>query len=220
MKTILIQSGAIAAFALFAESGASAASFNITGPSTTAQTLGSGAGQIGTITDTGSLTVSGTTNAVTITGNNATLTNLGTLEQTGAGRAIRDNTGVTGLTINNGSSTNSSALIQSADGDVIQMNKSPASATLNNYGMMTSLNASVGGSQVVDFNAILSGANTVNNFATGVMRASEADAVRPGVNGVVYNGGKIISTTTTGSSSDGVDAQNNSGVQITYTPAV
>jgi hypothetical protein len=211
MKTILIQSGAIAAFALFAESGASAASFNITGPSTTAQTLGSGAGQIGTITDTGSLTVSGTTNAVTITGNNATLTNLGTLEQTGAGRAIRDNTGVTGLTINNGSSTNSSALIQSADGDVIQMNKSPASATLNNYGMMTSLNASVGGSQVVDFNAILSGANTVNNFATGVMRASEADAVRPGVNGVVYNGGKIISTTTTGSSSDGVDAQNNSG---------
>jgi hypothetical protein len=142
------------------------------------------------------------------------LTNLGTLEQTGTGRAIRDNTGVTGLTITNGSSTNSSALIRSADGDVIQMNKSPASVTLNNYGVMTSLNASAGGSQVVDFNAVLSGANTVNNFATGVMRASEADAVRPGVNGVVYNAGKIISTTTTGSSSDGVGAQNNSGVQI------
>jgi hypothetical protein len=47
------------------------------------------------------------------------------------------------------------------------------------------------------------------------MRASEADAVRPGVNEVAYNAGKIISTTTTGSSSDGVDAQNNSGVQIT-----
>ena len=215
MKNLLIQTGAIAAFALFAESGASAASFNITGPSTTAQTLGSGSGQTGTITDTGSLTVSGGTNAVTITGNNATLTNLGTLEQTGTGRAIRDNTGVTGLTITNGSSTNSSALIQSADGDVIQMNKSPASVTLNNYGAMTSLNASAGGSQVVDFNAILSGANTVNNYATGVMRAYEADAVRPGVNGVVYNAGKIISSTTTGSSSDGVDAQNNSGVQIT-----
>jgi len=215
MKTILIQSGAIAALAFFAESAASAASFTITSPSTSAQTLGSGAGQIGTITDTGSLTVSGTTNAVTITRNNATLTNLGTLEQTGTGRAIRDNTGVTGLTINNGSSTNSSALIQSADGDVIQMNKSPASVTLNNYGVMTSPNASAGGSQVVDFNAILSGADTVNTFATGVMRASEADAVRPGVNGVVYNAGKIISTTTTGSSSDGVDAQNNSGVQIT-----
>ena len=107
MKNLLIQTGAIAAFALFAESGASAASFTITGPSTTAQTLGSGAGQTGTITDTGSLTVSGGTNAVTITGNNATLTNLGTLEQTGTGRAIRDNTGVTGLTITNGSATNS-----------------------------------------------------------------------------------------------------------------
>jgi PEP-CTERM motif len=143
------------------------------------------------------------------------LTNLGALEQTGTGRAIRDNTGVTGLTINNGSATNSSALIQAADGDVIQMNKSPASATLNNYGVMTSLNASAGGSQVVDFNAILSGANTVNNFAGALMQASEADAVRPGVNGVVFNAGTIKSTTTTGSSSDGVDAQNNSGVQIT-----
>jgi hypothetical protein len=66
MKNLLIQTGAIAAFALFAESGASAANFNITGPSTTAQTLGSGAGQTGTITDTGSLTVGGGTNAVTI----------------------------------------------------------------------------------------------------------------------------------------------------------
>jgi hypothetical protein len=47
------------------------------------------------------------------------------------------------------------------------------------------------------------------------MQASEADAVRPGVNGVVDNAGTIKSTTTTGSSSDGVDAQNNSGVQIT-----
>ena len=194
---------------------ASAANFNITGPSTTAQTLGSGAGQTGTITDTGSLTVSGGTNAVTITGNNATLTNLGTLEQTGTGRAIRDNTGVTGLIVNNGSSTDATALMQAADGDVIQMNKSPASVTLNNYGTMTSLNASAGGSQVVDFNAILSGANTVNNFSGALMQASEADAVRPGVNGVVFNAGTIKSMTTTGSSSDGVDAQNNTGVQIT-----
>ena len=98
MKNLLIQTGAIAAIALFVESSASAASFDITAPSSTAQTLGSGAGQTGTITATGSLIVGGGTNAVTITGNNATLTNLGTLEQTGTGRAIRDNTGVTGLT--------------------------------------------------------------------------------------------------------------------------
>jgi hypothetical protein len=141
------------------EATASAGSFDITAPSTSAQTLGPGAGQTGTIESTGSLTVSGSTNAVTISGDNATLTNLGTL--------------------------------------------------------MTSLNSAAAGNQVVDFNAILSGANTVNNFAGAVMQASEADAVRPGVNGVVNNAGTIKSTTTTGSSSDGVDAQSNSGVQIT-----
>jgi hypothetical protein len=63
MKTILIQTGAIAALAFFAESAASAASFTITSPSTSAQTLGSGSGQSGAITDTGSLTVGGGTNA-------------------------------------------------------------------------------------------------------------------------------------------------------------
>jgi hypothetical protein len=159
-----------------------AASFTIPPDSSSSQTLGSG--------ETGS------GNAVNISGDNAALTNLGTLEQTGTGRAIRDNTGVTGLTIYNGCAVgvtacggvaNSTALMQTADGDVIQMNKSPASVTLRNYGSMISLNASAGGSQVVDFNAILSGANTVNNFAGAVMQASEADAVRPGVSGVVNN---------------------------------
>jgi hypothetical protein len=194
---------------------ASAASFTISSPSIAAQTLGSGAGQTGTITAAGSLTVSGSTVAVTISGNTETLTNLGTIKQTGTGRVIRDNVGVTGLTINNGSLTNSTALMQAADADVIQMNKTPASVTLNNYGTMSSLNASAGGSQAVDFSAIASGTNIINNFSTGFMQASEADAVRPGVNGVVSNAGTIKSVTTLGNSSDGVDVQNNSGIQIT-----
>ena len=121
---------------------------------------------------------------------------------------------MTGFVINNGSLTNSTALIQSADADVIQMKKSNASVTLNNYGTMTSLNPSAAGSQVVDFNAITTGANTVNNFATGIMQASQADAVRPGVNGLVNNSGTIISTSTNGSSSDGVDVQSNTGVTV------
>jgi len=191
-----------------------AGSFTISSNSTTAQTLGNGSGQTGTVNAGVSLTVSGSTVAVTISGASATLNNLGTINQTGTGRVIRDNTGVTGLIINNGSTTNSAALMQSADADVIQMNKTPASVTLNNYGTMTSLNASAGGSQAVDFNAILSGSNTVNNVSTGIMQATEADAVRPGVNGVVNNDGLIKATTTTGSSSDGVDAQSNSGIQI------
>ncbi len=168
----------------------------------------------GTLTNTGSITLGGGSVAVSITGNNATLTNLGTINQTGTGRVIRDNTGVTNFVVNNGSATNSTAVMQAADADVIQMNKAGGSVTLNNYGTMTSLNASAGGAQAVDFNAIATGANTINNYATGVMRATEADAVRPGVNGVVNNDGLIKSSTTTGSSSDGIDAQTNTGITI------
>ncbi|MFG6489309.1 PEP-CTERM sorting domain-containing protein [Roseateles sp. BYS78W] len=191
---------------------AHAANFNVTGSSSSAQTLS--AGQTGTVGSAGSLTVSGSTVAVTVTGNNASLTNQGGIVQSGNGRVIRDNTGVTGLVVTNGSTTNATALMQAADADVIQMNKSPASVTLNNYGQMISLNASAGGSQVVDFNAITSGANVVNNYAGALMKSSEADAVRPGVNGVVNNWGTIQSITTTGSSSDGIDGQANSGIAV------
>ena len=128
---------------------------------------------------------------------------------------MRDNTGVTGLTITNGSASNTSALMQAADADVVQMAKSPAGVLLNNWGQMISLNASAGGAQVVDFNAIVSGSNVVNNYAGALMKAYEADAVRPGANGVVFNAGTIVSVTVTGSSSDGIDLQNNSGVQVT-----
>ena len=127
---------------------------------------------------------------------------------------VRDNTGVTSLVVTNGSTSNATALMQAADADVFQMNKSPASVTLNNYGQMVSLNASGGGNQVVDFNAIASGANIVNNYAGGLMKATEADVVRPGLNGVVNNWGTILSVTTTGSSSDGIDAQALSGIQV------
>ena len=190
-----------------------ATNFDISNGSTAAQTLGPTSGQTGTVEGTGSLTVTGGTVAVTITGANATLTNLGTINQTGTGRVVRDNTGVAGLTITNGSATNSTALMQAADADVVQMAK-PASVTLNNYGTMTSLNASKGGAQAVDFAGITSGGNVLNNYATGVIQARDADSVRPGTNGIVNNYGKIIATNTTDLSDDGVDVQNNTGVTV------
>ena len=210
---------AIALTVQIASSSALAADFTVNGTDSAAKTLGATAGQTGTVTDTGTLSVSGSTVAIIISGNNETLNNYGTIKQTGVNqsgnsRVIRDNVGVTGLIINNGSITNSTALIQSADADVIQMNKAGGSVTLNNYGTMTSLNPSAAGSQVVDFNAITTGANTVNNFATGIMQASQADAVRPGVNGLVNNSGIMISASTNGSSSDGVDVQSNTGVTV------
>lgn len=179
---------------------------------TAAQTLDKN--QSGTVSSTGSLTVAGSSVAVTVTGNGATLNNQGVIFQSGTGRVVRDNTGVSNLLITNGTDTNSTALMKAADADVIQMNKANASVTLNNYGSMLSLNASAGGNQVIDFNAITNGSNVVNNFAGAVMTAYEADAVRPGVNGVVNNSGLITSITTTGSSSDAIDGQNNSGIVI------
>ncbi|MGV7211594.1 FxDxF family PEP-CTERM protein [Oxalobacteraceae bacterium A2-2] len=197
---------------------ASAASFTFNNTnSTSAQTLGAGSNQAGTISANSSLVVSGSTNAITISGNNATLTNLGAIKQTGTGRAVRDNTGVASFVFTNGSGTNSTALVQTTTGDVIQMNVAKSSVILNNYGTLESLNTGGGGNQAVDFAAIgASGANTLNNYATGVIKATDADAVRPGVNGYVYNAGKIQSLVgiKASDSADGVDLQTNSGVVV------
>ena len=86
-----------------------AGNFTINGASTTAQTLA--AGEAGLITANGSLTVSGSTPAVTITGANAALTNLGLVSQTGTGRGLFDGAAI-GLTITNGSVTNATALMR------------------------------------------------------------------------------------------------------------
>jgi hypothetical protein len=216
-KPLRVQKDIVSTIVLFmAGMGAAhAGNFDITTPSTSPQTLGPASGQSGTVEATGSLSVSGSTVAVTFSGNNATLTNLGTITQTGSGRDLRDNTGVSSLIVNNGSAANSSALMQTANADVFQMNVSPASVVLNNYGTMTSLNSSKGGAQAVDFNAIASGSNVINNFSTGILQAQDADAVRPGVNGVVYNAGTITVSVSSSSGNDGIDAQTNSGVQIT-----
>ncbi|ODP31104.1 autotransporter outer membrane beta-barrel domain-containing protein [Pandoraea sp. ISTKB] len=208
MKPIAILAGVIA---LFAEQNALAANFQIVNGQTltTAQTLSSG--QTGTINQGGTLSLGGSAVGITMTGN-ATLVNNGTINMTGTGRAIRDNTGGLTLTITNGVG----ASMTTFDADVIQMNKANSNIVFNNYGTLTSTNTSAGGSQAIDFNAITTGTNVLNNFAGGIIQANEADAVRPGVNGVVNNAGIIRSTNNPGStsSSDGVDAQSNSGVTI------
>lgn len=184
-----------------------ATSFDITnGQTLTAgQTLANG--QTGVVEQGGTLTVSGGTNSITITGSSS-INNSGLIDQTGSGRDIRDNQGGLTLTVTN------TGTIRAFDGDVIQMNKKDSNVTFYNYGTLTSTNNSAGGSQAIDFNAITTGTNILYNYSTGLIQASEADAVRPGVNGFVYNDGTIKSTTSTGSSSDGIDAQNNSGITI------
>ncbi|QBE66059.1 beta strand repeat-containing protein [Pseudoduganella lutea] len=203
----------VLAVALAGPALAHAASFNIaTGTTTTAQNLGTG--QAGNVAAGATLAVGGSAVAVAVTGDNVTLNNQGTITQSGGGRAIRANGAVQQFVITNGSLTNGAALIRTADADVIQMNSPASSVTLENYGSLVSLNASAGGAQAVDFSAV-TGANTINNHAGGLLLATEADAVRPGERGVVFNAGTIRSVTATGSSSDGIDGQENSGIRIT-----
>jgi autotransporter-associated beta strand protein len=178
----------------------------IAGTVTAAQTLPGGAG---VVSSTGNLEVSGNSVAITVTGTSS-IQNDGVINQTGTGRAIRDNTGALTLTVTN----NANALLQAADADAIQMNKPNSNIAFNNYGRVISLNASAGGSQAIDWNAITTGTNTLHNYVTGLLEAFEADAVRPGVNGNVINEGTIKSITNTGSSSDGVDGQSNNGLVI------
>ena len=192
---------------------ASAASFNLTADSTAVQTLGSG--ETGTLAINKKLTVGGKVVGVNVTGNNATINNNGEMKQTGTGRMVFVDAAVTGLTINNGSVSNATALMQTADADVIQITKLGTSVILNNYGSMISINPSAGGSQAVDFSSITTGSNIINNFTGGLMQANLADAVRPGANGVVFNAGTIRSVAASGSASDGIDGQSNSGIVIT-----
>jgi len=185
-----------------------AASFNISTASTSAQSLG--AGDTGIVTSSGSLTLGGSTIPISVTGS-STITNSGQILQTGSARGIAVASGTLSLGITN----NAGAVIQTADGDVLRITPTSTSgATLDNYGTLTSLNASAGGSQAVDWSNITSGSNVMTNYSTGLIQAANADAVRPGVNGVVNNAGTIKSTTNNGSSSDGVDVQVNSGVSV------
>ncbi len=164
---------------------------------------------------------SGSNATVTVTGGTAgsptTLINSGTIEQTGSGGTNRGvQTSGTGsvIVIQN----NLGATISTAANDTIaigQGSTSVASVSLTNAGTIQSFGAGAG--QAVNFNKIQSGANSVAN--SGSILANGSDAVRTGVNGLVTNSGTIKATQVliSGalSSSDGVDAQNNTGAQIT-----
>jgi hypothetical protein len=164
---------------------------------------------------------SGGNATVTVTGGTAgsptTLINNGTIEQTGSGgtnRAVQTSGTGSVVVIQN----NLGATIATAANDTIaigQGSTSVASVSLTNAGTIQSFGAGAG--QAVNFNKILSGTNSVTN--SGSILANGSDAVRTGVNGTVTNSGTIKSTQVlvsgSLSSSDGVDAQNNTGAQIT-----
>jgi len=183
----------------------------ITGTVSTKQTLASGTGTVN-----GTLSVGSGNIAITVTGT-STLVNNGTIAQTGT---VANSTAARGIDLNTANVTfsltnNNGATIQTTDADVFRANKATDSVTLYNSGTIASQNVSAGGSQAINWSAITNkGSNTLYNYSTGLITASAADAVRPGVNGTIYNDGTIKSTALAGSSSDGIDAQTNSGVTL------
>jgi len=206
--------------ALLGASAQAGAGFIIDSTVTVAQTLSSGTGEV---TAAGTLSVSGTALAISVT-DSAAIANRGVIEQTGTGRAIRIDQNNRTLTVTNAAG----ARISSADADTFQVNKANVAVTLENFGTLRSSNASQGGAQVVDWNAVTTAANTLTNRTGGLIEAAAADAVRPGVNGVIDNAGTIAALPVVegtapdrvAGSSDGIDTQSRSGVQITNTGAI
>ena len=214
-KTSLARSGfmLMAGIAPFAATSAFAASCpDITADTTAAQTLSSG---ICTVEPGITLSVAGSTAGVTMSGGSiaapTTLINNGSVLQTGSGRALQSAGSNAVLVIQNGLG----ATISSANNDTVAAgtgSTSVSSVSLSNAGTIQSFGAGAG--QAVNFNKILSGANSVTN--SGSILANGSDAVRTGVNGIVLNSGKIMSTQVgLSGGTDGIDAQNNTGAQIT-----
>lgn len=116
-------------------------------------------------------------------GDSATFRNLGTVTQTGSGHAILIQSGK-GLVVTNGSRSNPTARIETRDSEPIQAKAGVSGISLDNFGTVLSRNISGKGSQAVDFSDV-AGANSVDNHAHGELRAIDADALRPGNQGIV-----------------------------------
>ncbi len=213
-RTSLLSSG-VSALALSACLGglsapATAASFNITsGTTTTSQTLGNG--ETGDVASGAALSVTangGSGNAVTVNGTSVVITNAGTIQNLGTGRAIQAPSG--GATTRDITLNNSGRITSADDAFRINTDVTSGNITVNNSGTMKST-----GGQVIDFAAIATGGVTIsiNNLASGVIESVGEDAVRPGKNATVTNWGQIISST----GGDGVDVQTNGGTVINKT---
>ena len=193
-------------------------STTISTPTTAAQTLAAGTG---TITSAGSITVSTTAVALTMSGNGTTLDNFGAIINNNAG-ASGNPRGIladgTGLVLTN----EAGGLIQSYGNDAVRSSNAGTSIRLTNYGTIAaSNNTTTNPQQAVDWNSITTGANRVDNY--GTIQAVGNDAVRPGVNGFVYNYANATiqsANNASGTSSDGIDAQANTGVTVVNSGAI
>jgi hypothetical protein len=113
------------------------------------------------VTSTGAVTVGGGTNSITLgtaIGQTYSMSNSGILNQTGTGRALRNNVNNSNITIINFAT----GLIRSNNGDTFQIAQPGTSIALQNSGQIISLNSdNTGGDQAIDWGAIATGANSL-----------------------------------------------------------
>lgn len=179
----------------------------------------------GQIAAGGALSVSGGTASLLIgTATGVSVTNNGTLEQSGTGRAIDVTGGGTtrSFLISNGAS----GVIRTAANDVIRVNVAVTGTTItiDNSGLIQAGGTGFAGlGQALDFRAITAttGNNiTIVNRAGGVIESLTDDAVRPGQATTIQNSGIIRSfgANTSGGAngtSDGIDAGGRTGITVT-----
>ncbi|MBB5046683.1 uncharacterized protein YhjY with autotransporter beta-barrel domain [Rhodopseudomonas rhenobacensis] len=206
--------------ALSAPLSAAAQTFSVAGGSTdtVAKTL--------TGTQTGTVAAGGTLSATTaitwtVNGSNpspapgVSIDNAGSISGTTRGIDTSGSSVPRNITVIN----RAGATIFGSANDAFRINGDIGSGTVNVYNYGTILS---NGGQALDFDAITSTTGTVNivNYATGVVKSTAADAVRPGEGGVVTNYGLIYSDGAVGASNDGVDFQAHSGTVINKTGGI
>lgn len=173
-------------------------------------------------TDTITVNAGGTISAATaitwtVNGSNpsaspgVTINNSGTIVGSTRGIDTSGSTTPRNLTLNNFAG----GVINGVGNDAFRINADigTGTVTVNNYGTIIST-----GGQALDFdsNSSTTGRLNIYNYSTGLIQTTGADAVRPGMNGIVTNYGQIISLDTIGSGSgtDGIDFQDRSGTVI------
>ena len=188
--------------------GALAASFNIaSGTNTTAQTLN--AGETGTVTNPGQLVVSGS-RAITLSGGGVVVTNSGTIQSTNSsGRALdTNNLGAGNYDIK---LTNSGTVTSAGDAFRINTATGTGHVVVDNSGTIQSTGVGGNNGQALDFNNITSTTSSVaiTNQASGIIKAADADAIRPGNGAVINNYGSITAAngTSTSTGNDAIDFQ-------------
>lgn len=134
-------------------------------------------------------------------GSNVTIINSGTITSS-ANRGFDTSGSLLGSSL---TFTNNAGATITSSNDALRINGSIGNGTviINNYGTMTS--TTNGRAIQMDANTSTTGSVTINNFAGGLLQSlGDADALRPGMNGVVNNWGTINAAFGGG---DGVDFQ-------------